>query len=153
MSEFKPGVFVRKLQKNPWYGVVFLVESRPEMPERASTWVTVATICTADGRPHRKVMRKRVKSHKLEVVDNLPERYDGPIPTTLPDPPTGTPRRKFTDSFEKGDKVWVTRYRHGWNMGEGTIVEISAYGCAVKLDGGGGCVIDIEHVRDLSGPY
>ena len=66
--------------KSRWYGLVFDVEQR----KGDAQWVVLATVCTADGRPHQP-MRKRMKCHHLEVVDRLPERFDGPLPTELPD--------------------------------------------------------------------
>lgn len=145
MTTFKKGQFVRTLRKSRWYGLVFDVEQR----KGDAQWVVLATVCTADGRPHQP-MRKRMKCHHLEVVDRLPERFDGPLPTELPDRglPGGTLKKKFSDHFSLGDDVWVIRYEHGWDVGEGKISSIGPDHCRVRLDSGG--EIDIDHVRDLA---
>jgi hypothetical protein len=141
------GDIVKDVKKKGWYAKVFEVNEKRghHYPQ-----VTVAVFCTSDGRPQRRVLRKVVASIWLDVVEGPPSRFSelgGRIPTRLPDPPGGTPRRKFTDSFALGDVVSVTRSEHGWFDGavEGTIIEISDYCCTVR-----GSWFDEERTWDLT---
>lgn len=143
-NRIKVGGLVKSNIKG-WFGKVFAVES---LRFSLSAMITVATICTADGRPHRKPYRKRVDSTQLEVVEALPERFNGSTAVQLPDGPGGTPRKKFTDYFRTGDRVYVHRYEHGWNVGCGVITKISDYHCQVRLDNEN-WEIYIERVRNL----
>jgi len=133
------GDIVKDTQKKGWYAKVFEVQDKKGHHPQ----VTVAVFCTSDGRPQRKVLRKVVDSIWLDVVGEPPARFSelgGRIPTRLPDPPGGTPRRKFTDDFNIGDVVSVTRTEHGWLDGaaEGPILTLSDYHCTVRASWGAG---------------
>ena len=145
--KIKTGNLVRSSYKAGWYGKVFEVEKR----KGSGDLVTVLTICTADGRPHRKVMRKRLDEAWLEVVEAPPERFKGRIPDRMPDglgQKGGTPRKKFPD-YVKGSRVGVIRYEHGWEPGEGTVTCFGDHWCHVQLDDTG-AEITVYHVRDLT---
>lgn len=69
--DLKPGVLVRSRYAAGWFARIIEVEKRKD----TSPLVTVETLCTADGRPHRKPYRKRYDAGWLVIVDELPERY------------------------------------------------------------------------------
>ena len=143
----KIGDLVRSHYKAGWYGKVFNVEKR----NGRNDLITVVTFCTADGRPHKRPLRKRLDEAWLDVVEAPPERYEGPLPEGLPDVGIkgGTPRKKFSDYVKKGQTVYVERYRHGWDVGYGTVVCFGETWCKVRLDDTGS-EIEVRHVRDLT---
>lgn len=70
--DIKPGTLVRSRFRAGWFGRVIGVIGR----KGTTPLVIMETICTADGRPHRKPYRKRYSAGWLEVVEALPERYE-----------------------------------------------------------------------------
>lgn len=62
-----------------------------------------------------------------------------------------TPRQRFfTDEFQLGDLVSVTRHQHGWHDGdlEGRVTAMTPTSCTVTSEDG--CDYYIDHPRDIN---
>lgn len=70
-KRLKQGVLVRSHYRAGWYGRVLEAYQRKD----GSILVTIETICTSDGRPHRKPYRMRLGAGWLELVSALPSRF------------------------------------------------------------------------------
>jgi len=70
-KRLKQGSLVRSHYRAGWYGRVLETYRRKD----GSILDTIETICTADGRPHRKPYRMLLGAGWLELVYALPGRF------------------------------------------------------------------------------